>query len=456
MMEYRSINPYNSKLLNAYRVLTNDELDRKLNLSSKAFSRWSKEQLSVRLKLVKSVGSLLSDERNKHAEIISLEMGKPITQSLSEIDKCVSLCYYYADVAQDALSSKIFFSTSTKKSIVKYQPIGIVFGVMPWNFPYWQVFRFLIPNLTLGNTTLLKHASNVPQCADEMESLFLRAGFSEGVFQNLFINYKQAEKVIEFKDVWGATLTGSEKAGSHIASLAGKNIKKSVLELGGSDPFIVLKDANIEKAVSFGLTARMQNTGQSCIAAKRFIVQESVYDDFVECFKEKAQKLVLGDPLDESTEIGPIAREYLLYELEGQVKSTIERGATLICGGSRFDKNKNFYKPTIISNIGKNCPAYYEEIFGPVALMFKFNESKDAIELANDSQFGLGATVWSENIDEAEQIALNLNAGTVAINGMVKSAPELPFGGVKKSGYGRELSEIGLFEFANMKTINLY
>jgi len=454
-MAYLSINPTDLQFIAEFENISDAELEVKLNTSSKAFLNWKKLSLNQKLDYVKKIADVLLQNRQFHAETISREMGKPITQSIMEIEKCAALCDYYCQNAEKLLESNVF-TDAHKNSLVVYEPMGIVYGVMPWNFPYWQVFRFFIPNIILGNCCLLKHASNVPLCASNIEKIVLDAGVPEGVFSNLFINYLQSETVIAYPSVCGVTLTGSEAAGAKVAELAGKNIKKSVLELGGSDPFIVLPDADLKEAVKTGVFARMQNAGQSCIASKRFLIHEDVYQKFLTDYIIAINELKIGDPLDENTDLGPLARPYLLHELISQIDRSVAGGASIACGGKMLQNDKLFFLPTILENVTKDCPAYHEEIFGPVAVFFKFKSLDEAIELANDTEFGLGASIWTANYEIAMSLARQIDTGTVAVNGLVKSYPALPFGGIKKSGYGRELGEAGLKEFANSKTINLF
>jgi len=454
-MAYQSINPADFKLLAEFVCISDSELNDKLNKSVAAYQFWSKTDIKFRLNLIRKIAEKLMSDFQFHAELISLEMGKPITQSKMEIQKCAALCHYYCEKAEELLKP-IHYQENDRKSMIVFEPMGIVYGVMPWNFPYWQVFRFFIPNLILGNVCLLKHASNVPQCALNIEKVVSEAGVQEGVFANLFINYNQSEAVINHPAVCGVTLTGSEAAGAKVAELAGKNIKKSVLELGGSDPFIVLPDANLDKAVEIGIFARMQNAGQSCIAAKRFIIHEQVYDEFRHKYIAAAEKMKIGNPLDTETDLGPLARPYLLDELVAQIEKSVNMGATIATGGKILHKNKLFFEPTVIENVTEGMPAFHEEIFGPVAVFFKFKTLEEAIELANITEFGLGASVWTQNIEQGLKLAGQINSGIVAVNGLVKSSPDLPFGGTKKSGFGRELGEAGLKEFSNIKTINIF
>lgn len=454
-MTYKSINPATLEKLGEFPLLDNNLLEDKLKISKNVFLTWKNISIDERLRYVKEIGLLLKSDLVYHAKLISTEMGKPFTQAKTEIEKCILLCDFYFDNAKSLIKDKEF-NENGKLSYITYEPMGIIYGIMPWNFPYWQVFRFFIPNIILGNTTLLKHASNVPQCALAIEKIVKSADVPDGVFTNLFIDYQQSEKVISFDGVCGVTLTGSEMAGSKVAELAGKNLKKTVLELGGSDPFIVFDDADIDKAVEIGLFARMQNAGQSCIASKRFLIHQSVFDNFTEKFILACNNLKMDSPLSEDTELGPLANPYLLEELENQVNTSVRLGAKVLCGGGVLEKGRLFYKPTVITDVNQGMPLFKEEVFGPVAVFFKFNSDVEAIELANNTEFGLGASVWTKNIEKAMKVAKNIVTGTVAINGLVKSDPKLPFGGVKKSGFGRELGELGLKEFANIKTINVF
>ena len=454
-MAYKSVNPYNGDFLKSYNELSNIELLDKIDQSVSAYSKWKDLPIFERLKYLPRLSELLSNQLDHHASLITFEMGKPIKQSKAEIEKCITACKYYYENAEALLKPQKHESLSND-SFVIFQPIGIVYGIMPWNFPYWQVLRFLIPNLILGNAVFLKHASNVPQCAEALESLILEAGFPKGIFQNLFINYEQSELVIGNKNVRGITFTGSEAAGSKVAALAGKNIKKSVLELGGSDPFIVLKDANMQIVIDQAVFARMQNTGQSCIAAKRFFVHEDVYQVFLEGLTKKINDLRVADPMDMETEIGPMAAEYLLTELDNQVQRSISAGGKLVTGGKRLKEGTLFYEPTIIETSNIDIPVCYEETFGPVAVVISFSDTNKMIEMANSSSFGLGASVWSKNASEADYVANKIESGMVSINGIVKSDAALAFGGTKSSGYGRELADYGLKEFSNIKTITQY
>jgi succinate-semialdehyde dehydrogenase/glutarate-semialdehyde dehydrogenase len=379
-------------------------------------------------------------------------MGKPISQAIAEIEKCVWVCEYYAAHARRILSEEII-ETDALQSSVRFNPLGIVLAIMPWNFPFWQVFRFAAPALMAGNAGLLKHASNVPLCALAIEELFYDAGFPQNVFRTLLIGSSHVEEVITNTKVKAVTLTGSEPAGKQVAEACGKVLKKSVMELGGSDPFIVLDDANIDCAVQIAVAARNMNNGQSCIAAKRFIVTEKVYGEFENKFITLMKNVQVGDPTKAETEVGPIAREDLLNELEMQIQLSVQKGAIVLCGGKRIKSEGYFLEPTILSNVLPGMPAYEEELFGPVASLIKAKDEDDALRIANDSRYGLGASLWTNDIEHAKELANVLECGSVFINGMVKSDPRLPFGGIKYSGYGRELSHYGIKEFLNIKTV---
>jgi succinate-semialdehyde dehydrogenase/glutarate-semialdehyde dehydrogenase len=379
-------------------------------------------------------------------------MGKPIRASADEISKCARGCRFYAENAERFLE-KEDVQTDATRSYVRYEPLGAILAIMPWNFPFWQVFRFAAPALMAGNVGLLKHAANVPQCALAIEDIFRRAGFEEGIFQTLLIETGPVAGIIKDWRVKAVTLTGSDRAGSEVASAAAKEIKKSVLELGGNDPFIVMPSAEFEAAVSTAVKARTVNNGQSCIAAKRFIIADEIYDKFIAEFVRRMKELKVGDPLDEQTEIGPLATENILRGVDEQVRKSIEAGAKLLTGGKRFERPGFFYPPTVLVDVPRDSPAYREEIFGPVAAMFRVRDDAEAIEIANDSRFGLGASAWTTDRKQQELFASELEAGMIFINGMVASDPRLPFGGVKRSGFGRELGAHGIREFVNTKTV---
>ncbi|MFO7745861.1 MAG: NAD-dependent succinate-semialdehyde dehydrogenase [Psychroflexus sp.] len=448
-MKFQSKNPYDGKNIAEYTSLTSEELNQKLEDSSEAFKHWRKTPLSERTGLLKKAGQILRDNVDEYAEVITLEMGKPISESRSEIEKCAWVCDYYAEHAEEFLAHEEV-KTDASKSYVRHDPIGTVFAVMPWNFPFWQVFRFAAPTLTSGNTGLLKHASNVFGCAGKIEEVFIKAGYPKAVFQNLIIHHDETESVVSHDAVKAITLTGSERAGSSVAQLAGKYIKKSLLELGGSNSFIVLDDADINQAVETAIKARMMNSGQSCIAAKRFIVIDSVYDEFVSKFVKAASELKSGNPSLDKTQVGPLARKDLAVELQKQVQKSIEKGAELLLGGKQ---EECFHEPTILGNVRPGMPAFDEETFGPLAAMIKAKTIDEAFELSENSKFGLGVSVFTKNTQKAMEMADRVSDGAYFINELVKSDPRLPFGGTKISGYGRELAREGMMEFVNKKTV---
>ena len=410
---------------------------------------WEKTSLNDRFAYLPTLASLLLENKEEYAKAITTEMHKPISQSIAEIEKCAVLCSYYYENSTPFLAPKII-KTEASESFVTYEPMGVILGIMPWNFPFWQVFRFAVPTLIAGNTVVVKHASNVPKCAEFIESIFEKAGFPNGCYQNLSISSQEVAAVIANPIIKAVSLTGSEQAGIAVATEAGKQLKKCVLELGGNNAFIILEDANLDKAVATAVNARMQNAGQSCIAAKRFLVHENIAKDFVDKFKVVVQNLKIGNPLDKETQIGSLARVDLAEELEKQVQQSIQMGAQLILGGKR---NNAFYEPTILTNVTPQMPVFHEETFGPVAAITTFKTIEEAIALSNESQFGLGVSIFTKDIDFIKTKISAFKEGAVFINEMVKSDPRLPFGGIKKSGYGRELSEEGIKEFVNIKTI---
>ena len=395
---------------------------------------------------------ILESEKNTFARVMTTEMGKPIKAAVSEAEKCAWVCRYYAENAQHHLADQIV-ETNAGKSYVKFQPLGPVLAVMPWNFPFWQVFRFAAPALMAGNVGLLKHASNVPQCALAIEEIFTRAGFPQGAFQTLLIGSDAVEGILNDERVVAATLTGSEPAGRSVASIAGKQIKKTVLELGGSDPFIVMPSANLDEAVTTAVKARTINNGQSCIAAKRFIVAKEIYEEFERRFVDEMRALRIGDPMEESTDIGPLATPQIVKDLDEQVNKAVAAGARVLTGGKRPDRPGNFFEPTVLVDVDLKATVSCEEIFGPVAMLFRASNINEAIHIANATPFGLGSSAWTNDAKEQSQFIEELEAGSVFINGMVASDPRLPFGGVKHSGYGRELAEFGIREFVNIKTV---
>lgn len=451
-MSIATINPATGETLQTFTPLTPQEIDYKLNLAVSAFQDYRLTSLNFRGEKLVKTAEILETNIEKYAQLMTIEMGKPIKQAVAEINKCASVCRFYAENGANFLTPK-YINTDATKSYVTYQPLGAILAVMPWNFPFWQVFRFLSPTLTAGNVALLKHASNVPQCALAIESILLNAGFPEGVFQTLLIESSQVESVLRNRRVKAVTLTGSELAGKSVAGIAGQELKKSVLELGGSDPFIVLDDANIKEATQIAVTSRVLNSGQTCIAAKRFILHETIADEFQQLLIEKYQQLVMGNPYDYNTDIGPLATPNIFQEITNQVTKTIDMGGKLLIGGNPLDRKGNFYPPTILTDIPMNSPAMSEEFFGPVALLFRVKDIKEAIALANSTIFGLGASIWTNNEENITLAITEIEAGALFINGLVKSDPRLPFGGIKQSGYGRELSIEGMLEFVNIKTV---
>lgn len=447
-----SMNPYNGEVLKHFSPDDGPALEAKLCRAEQAFQSYRRTSFGQRSQWLQRVADLLDQRQAEYARLMTLEMGKPLSQARGEVEKCAWVCRFYAEKAESFLTDELV-ETDARRSFIRYQPLGIILAVMPWNFPFWQVFRFAAPALMAGNVGLLKHASNVPQSALVLADLFQEAGFAEGVFQSLLISGAEASALMADHRIKAAALTGSEAAGSSLASAAGRQIKKTVLELGGSDPFIVLDSADLEQAVEGAVMARLQNNGQSCIAAKRFIVQATVADQFFSQLCQRFQALKLGDPMEETTDIGPLATAQILADLDTQVKQTLQAGATLLCGGHPLDEPGYFYPPTLITDISPQAPTYREEFFGPVALGFRINTIQEAIALANDVPFGLGACAWTQNPAEQEQLINELEAGAVFINGMVKSDPRLPFGGIKRSGFGRELGRPGILEFVNTKTI---
>ncbi|MEO4007132.1 NAD-dependent succinate-semialdehyde dehydrogenase [Flavobacterium sp. CAU 1735] len=430
-------------------MMATNNIPEKINTAAVAFQIWEKTALTERIRHIENLKVKLLENKQEYAELISKEMGKPITQSIAEVEKCGLLCDYYIHNAPAFLQGRTI-TTEATESYVTYEPIGVLLGVMPWNFPFWQVFRFAIPSIVAGNTVVVKHASNVPETAQIIETLCRDSGLPEGIYQNLPISSKAVADVIANPHIKAVSLTGSENAGIAVATEAAKHLKKSVLELGGSNAFIVCEDANLEKAVSTAVNARMQNAGQSCIAGKRFLIQESIFDSFLEKYKTALGQLKMGDPMDPTTQIGPMARVDLAQEVENQVQQSVAMGATIAFGGKR---NEAYFDPTIITNVTKEMPVFNEEVFGPVAALVAFKNLDEAIAISNNSRFGLGVSVFTQNIEGIKTRISDFEEGAVFINEMVKSDPRLPFGGIKKSGYGRELSEEGIHEFVNIKTV---
>ena len=451
-MAIASINPATGERLKEFAAFDDAEIEKRLKRAEEAFAHHRREPFAKRAQLMMAAASLLEQEKERLARTMTLEMGKLFRAAQEEITKCIRGCRFYAENGERFLEDEAA-QTDAARSYVRYYPLGAVLAIMPWNFPFWQVFRFAAPALLAGNVGLLKHAANVPQCALAIEEIFCRAGFDEGVFQTLLIESQQVEKVIIDPRVQAITLTGSEKAGSAVASTAARHIKKSVLELGGSDPFIVMPSSDFESTLRTAIKARTINNGQSCIAAKRFLVADEVYDEFLRQFVERMRALKVGDPFDETTEIGPLATENILQGVHEQVQKSIAAGAKLLTGGNRIHGPGFFYEPTVLVDVPNDSPAYREEIFGPVASFFRVRDAAEAVEIANDTSFGLGASAWTNDRAEQELFASELETGMVFINAMVASDPRSPFGGVKRSGFGRELGVAGIREFTNAKTI---
>ena len=448
-MTFKSINPHNGKEIATYKEHTEKEVNDILEKSQVAFESWREIPVNERCKLLVNAGGVLRNNVEKYAKTMTLEMGKPISEARGEIEKCAWVCDFYAENAERFLADEII-ETDASESFVSHDPIGTVLAIMPWNFPYWQVFRFAAPTLAAGNTGLLKHASNVFGCATHIEEIFMEAGFPDGVFQNLFIHHDKTEKIISNDIVKAVTLTGSERAGKSVGALAGKYLKKSVLELGGNNAFIVLEDADMEQAVKTGITARMMNSGQSCIAAKRFILVGDAYDKFLPAFIEGVKSIKRGEPTDDSTEIGPLARKDLADELHNQLEKSVKKGAKIEAGGKQ---DGAFHEPTVLTGVKPGMPAFDEETFGPVAAIIRAKDVDEAFELAADSKYGLGVTLFTSDIESARRHISRAPDGAFFVNELVKSDPRLPFGGTKNSGYGRELSKEGIMEFVNKKTV---
>ncbi len=451
-MTIATVNPATGQTLRTFTPLSEPELDARIQCAADAFRRYRRTPLADRIRMLARAAEILESDKEKFARLMVTEMGKTLKAAMEEAAKCAWGCRYYAENAERFLADEMV-ETGTSRSFVIYQPLGPVLAIMPWNFPFWQVFRFAAPALAAGNVALLKHASNVPQCALTIQEIFRRAGWPEGCFQTLLIETDRVRRVIEDPRVVAATLTGSTTAGSHVASAAGKQIKRTVLELGGSDPFIVMPSADLDAAVQSAVKARTINNGQSCIAAKRFIVAEEVADEFERRLVAGMQALVVGDPMDPATDVGPLANEAQVKTLTDQIGRSVHAGARLLMGGYRLERAGYYFAPGVLTNITEDSPAYREEIFGPVALLFRVRDLDEAIRVANDSEFGLGASAWTSNERERDRFVSELEAGMVFINAMVASDPRVPFGGVKRSGYGRELSHYGLREFVNTKTV---
>ena len=450
--EIVSRNPATGEILKRFQPHSDREIEQRLQRAAEAFDAVRSLSIAQRAKYLKQAGAILEKEKAAFGLLMTLEMGKPIRAAIQEAEKCAQGCFYYAKNGARFLAEEPA-SFGTSRSYVRYQPLGPVLAVMPWNFPFWQVFRFAAPALTAGNVALLKHASNVPQCALAIENIFQRAGFPDSAFQTLLVGSGRVQKIIEDPRIRAVTLTGSVEAGTKVASVAAGQIKKTVLELGGSDPFIVMPSANLPEAAAVAVQARTINNGQSCIAAKRFIVHRQVACEFEKLFVKRISELRVGDPMDESTDIGPLATEEVLAGIERQVDQTLKMGAKLLQGGKRIDSPGYFFAPTVLSEVPIGSPAYQDELFGPVASLFQADGIEEAIRIANDTRFGLGASAWTKDEAQAAKFIEQLESGLVFINGMVASHPALPFGGIKQSGYGRELGQHGLREFVNIKTV---
>ena len=451
-MAIATINPATGEEVKNFGALSEAEIDRKIGLAAETFREYRETTFEERSRMLLRAAEILEEEAEDFGRLMTGEMGKTLAAATAEARKCARGCRYYAENAEKMLADEEV-ELEGAKAFIRYQPIGPVLAVMPWNFPFWQVFRFATPALMAGNVGLLKHASNVPQCALAIEDVIHRAGFPEGAFQTLLISSSQVQAVIDDPRVRAATLTGSEGAGRQVASEAGENIKKTVLELGGSDPFIVMPSADLDRAVNMAVTSRTLNNGQSCINAKRIIVHEDIADEFERRYVESMEALRVGDPMDEATDMGPLATPEILEDVDSQVRKSVEAGARVLTGGELIEGPGNFYPPTVITDIPKDSPAYGEEIFGPVASLFRARDIDEAIAIANDTTFGLGSSSWTNDPEEQERFVNEIEAGMVYINRMTESTPEVPFGGVKNSGYGRELSVFGIREFVNTKTV---
>jgi succinate-semialdehyde dehydrogenase/glutarate-semialdehyde dehydrogenase len=449
----KSMNPVTGEEIKSYDEMSLEKIESIINKTQSAFLSWSETDFSDRKPLMEKASHILKERKDKYAKLMTEEMGKPIKQSYAEVEKCAWVCDYFADKAELFLADEIV-DTEASNSFITFQPLGVVLAIMPWNFPFWQVFRFAAPNLMAGNAGILKHSSNVTGCALAIEEVFHDAGFPLNLFRTIVVSSKQVGEIINNKNVMAVTLTGSVPAGKSVAEKAGAVLKKTVLELGGSDPYLVLEDADLEKAAATCVNSRLINAGQSCIAAKRFIIVESVYDEFEKLFVENMKSKKMGDPFDENNDLGPQASVNLRDDLHRQVEESINRGAMLLLGGKVPEGNGAYYPPTVLANVKKGMPAYDEELFGPVAALIKVKDEEEGIAVANDTIFGLGAAVFTKDKKRGERIAAKkIKAGCCFVNEFVKSDPRLPFGGIKESGYGRELSAYGIKEFVNIKTV---
>jgi succinate-semialdehyde dehydrogenase / glutarate-semialdehyde dehydrogenase len=449
-----TINPTTGKTVRTFEPFSAARVSECLDRASAAYRDHRRTTFSARAQWMLKAAAILDAESRDLGRLMTVEMGKPIAAGIAEAQKCATACRYYAENAERFLADQPV-KMEGGKSWVAFQPIGVVLAIMPWNFPFWQVFRFAAPSLMAGNVGVLKHASNVPQCALAIEDVFRRAGFADGVFQTLLIGSDMIDGIIADNRIAAVTLTGSEGAGRSVATAAGRNLKKAVVELGGSDPFVVMPSADMDQAVSTAVTARMLNNGQSCIAAKRFIIHEKIYDEFLKRFVAVVSAIRVGDPMDEKTQLGPLATGSIRDQLDAQVKASVAAGARLVTGGKKLDREGFFYAPTVLTDIPPQAPAAREELFGPVASVFKAKDLTDAIRIANGTTFGLGASAWTRDAAERDRLIVDIESGLLFINGMVVSDPRLPFGGVKNSGFGRELGEFGIREFVNIKSVRV-
>lgn len=449
-MSFVSRNPYNGETHSEYKYVTVDEINTAIDSGHDAYASWKKLSFAKRGEYFKVLAQKMEEQIDELAKAITFEMGKPLKESKGELKKSIACCHYYADNAEELLSTQ-YMEGEELKSEIQFQPLGVIFGIFPWNFPFWQVIRFAVPTIMAGNTVIYKHSTNVPQCALHIERLFKEAGFPENVLQNIFVDTEDVEEIIGNRKIKAVTLTGSERAGASVAALAGKYLKKSVMELGGSDAFVVLEDADMDAVMKAALRSRYQNSGQSCISAKRFIVRQEVAEEFTSRLLEGVKQLKQGDPMQDGVDMGTLARPDLADKVEEQLKETLKQGAKLLYGGKRI--GDAVVEPTIITNVPLSSPAFKEEIFGPVAPVFVVKTDEEALELANDTIYGLGSSVWTKDGERAHFFAENIDSGMVYMNEMVRSTPELPFGGINNSGYGRELSVFGITEFVNIKSI---
>jgi acyl-CoA reductase-like NAD-dependent aldehyde dehydrogenase len=449
----KTINPTTEEIIQEYEIMTKEQIDDKVKKARNTFQDW-KRNANKRTDLLHDFANELRKDKETLAKTATTEMGKPIKEARSEVEKCTWVMEYYADNGQ-IFSTDEVVNTDARKTVIKFQPIGVIGSIMPWNFPYWQALRFAAPSLMIGNTIVLKPASATMQCGIEIEKAFDRAGFQDGVFQTLVGDSSIAESLID-SDINAVTFTGSVPVGAKVAQRATSQVKKTVLELGGSDPFIVCEDADVEKASSGATKGRFINCGQSCIASKRFIVVKNVANDFIEKFVQKTERLKVGDPLSDDTDIGPLVNASGLKKIDSQVKESVKEGAEVLTGGEQIGKKGYFYKPTVLKNVNPEMSIAQEEVFGPVAPIIVADDEVEAIELANNSDYGLGASIWTQDLDKAERLSSSVESGIVSVNNVVASDPRVPFGGVKKSGFGRELSRYGMLEFVNIKSVRLY